>query len=346
MPVMIFLSFLLLLLFPKEISGSISDVTALCTHTLIPAMFPYFVLSDLFVSLGYAESLGRKLKPCMEKLFHVSGCGVVPLLIGLTGGYPLGAKTVSQLYKNGDLSLQDANKLLTFCCNAGPAFTIGVIGSAVYGSAMIGVILFVIQIVSALLVGLLPCFRSSAGADTSLPVGKKHAAFSALVGSVTASVSVTGKVCAFILFFSVFITLEKMLFGVQSVLFPIISAVTELSAGSVFLAASTLPWPLKFSITSAGIAFGGACVLCQTAAVLGETKLSLRPYLWGKGVQSFLSAILALPVSFFLHPAETAGNFPVQILPFQPNFWAALPLLFLFLLFLQFPSSNFKRSPL
>ena len=346
MPVVIFLAFLFLILFPKEVSGSISNAVTLCMQTILPAMFPYFVLSDLFVSLGYAERLGGKMKRCMQSLFHVSGYGTVPLVIGLVGGYPLGAKTISQLYKNGSISRSDANKLLTFCCNAGPAFAIGVVGSAIYGAAVIGIVLFVIQIISALLVGLLPMFRSTAGNDIPVQSSQMPSGFSAFVNSVTASVNVAAKVCAFILFFSVFITAQKLFLGENNAISASLGMITELSAGTVLLAASAIPWPLKFCFTAAGIAFGGICVLCQTAAVLGEIGLSVRPYLLGKCVQCLFSAILAFPVSFFLCPTETAGNFPVQIVPFQPNFWAVLPMFFLFLLFLQFPSSNLERSPL
>ena len=50
-------------------------------------------------------------------------------------------------------------------------------------------------------------------------------------------------------------------------------------------------------ILAAGCAgWGGLSVLCQTAAVLDGTDLSLQPCLLGKLAQGFLSALLSVPV--------------------------------------------------
>ena len=32
---------------------------ALCARSVVPALFPYFVVSGLFTSLGFAEGMGR-----------------------------------------------------------------------------------------------------------------------------------------------------------------------------------------------------------------------------------------------------------------------------------------------
>ena len=65
----------------------------------------------------------------MASLFRLPGCaGSAALLLGLVGGYPIGARTAAELYASGDLTRQEAERLLTFCNNSNPVFLISVLG--------------------------------------------------------------------------------------------------------------------------------------------------------------------------------------------------------------------------
>ena len=62
-----------------------------------------------------------------------------------------------------------------------------------------------------------------------------------------------------------------------------------------------LPCDRTGFLLAAGCAgWGGLSVLCQTAAVLDGTDLSLRPCFLGKLVQGLLSVLLAAVVSIWL----------------------------------------------
>ena len=69
---------------------------ALCLHSVLPSLFPFFVLSSMLLSLGFAESLGRVLFPLMNGLFHLGGNGASALALGHIAGSPTGARAVSQ----------------------------------------------------------------------------------------------------------------------------------------------------------------------------------------------------------------------------------------------------------
>ena len=164
----------------------------------------------------------------------------------------------------------------------------------------------------------------------------------ALVNAVDSALRTTGKVCSFILLFSVFIGIEKQVIG-NPLLLGIISGLTELSAGCAALTAAELSWQLKFTLTSVFLAFGGMCVHCQTLAVTGKSDLPMRRYFTGKLLQSIISAAMAYPVSFFLKPASEAANLSVMLTPASPFPWNLLPILLFVLIFLQLPPRN---SPL
>ena len=121
----------------QAMTGAKNGLT-LCCNVIIPSLFPFFVLSSLAVDLGLAAYLGRLLEGVMRPLFRVSGCCAMAVVLGFVGGYPLGAKTALELYRQGLCTKTETERLLAFCNNSGPAFILGVVGAGIFGSGQIG----------------------------------------------------------------------------------------------------------------------------------------------------------------------------------------------------------------
>ena len=90
----------------------VRDGIDLCITSVIPALFPFFAASQLLVSLGAAEVLGRGAGPLFRRLFGIGGAGASAFLLGLIGGYPVGAKTTESLVRQGLLPPEDGALLL------------------------------------------------------------------------------------------------------------------------------------------------------------------------------------------------------------------------------------------
>ena len=128
---------LALMLYPQPSMEAAKSGLALCYNVIIPSLFPFFVLSSLVVELGLAGYLGRLLEGLMRPLFHVSGACASAFALGFIGGYPVGAKTAISLYENGMCTKTEAERLLAFCNNSGPAFILGVVGAGVFALSLI-----------------------------------------------------------------------------------------------------------------------------------------------------------------------------------------------------------------
>ncbi len=283
-------------------SAAVRQGLTLCARSVIPSLFPFFVVVSFAVGCGFFAVLRRLGLPV----------GAAVFLVGIVGGYPVGARTVGELYRGGGLARERAETLLTFCNNAGPSFIFSIAGVGVFGSQKIGLALYGIHILSALAAGGLldglcsvrnvsktagsdmktarcdmkpasNCMKS-AGNGTKLP-----ALFVSCVGSAAAAMV---NICAFVIFFLVVMALVRQAWpGLP----PLALGLLELTGGITSLEAS----PAGFCMAAALLGWGGVSVHCQTAAVLEDTGLSLRRYLLAKALQAVISALFALGLCCF-----------------------------------------------
>lgn len=333
---------LALVLWPEQSMEAMRDGIRLCGNVILPSLFPFFVLSSLVVELGMSRYLGRLLEPVMAPLFRVNGNCAAALALGFVGGYPVGARTAIQIYENGQCSRTEAERMLAFCNNSGPAFILGVVGAGVFGSGTAGLLLYLVHLLASLLVGLLFRFyRFGDGPQTRRSRGPQFQAASfskAFPGSVLGAMQSTLNICAFVLFFSVFLRILahagilRLLGGLLSALLAplgmdqtwaerLLTGLVEVSSGVSSLTDGTLSGRLSMAAFMLG--WAGVSVHCQVLAFLGDSGLSVRTYLTGKLLHGAFSAALAAvllrffplssPASFYLaEQAEAIAQMDFQ----------------------------------
>lgn len=257
---------------------------ALCARSVIPALFPYFVVSGLFISLGFAESVGRHLAPLTRRLFGVGGAGAAAFFLGLLGGYPVGGRTVGQLYRAGELEKDEAEHLLSFCNNAGPSFILGVAGLGCFGSLRAGIILYGIHAFSAVLVGIFLRKSSQSRPPSRQQVTPPQSLLPAFLSSVQEAAGAMLRLCGFVVFALV---VQAVLAEGTGLRHPAFLGFIELTGGVAGLGDSKG----DFVWAAALLGWGGLSVHGQTAAVLGGTDLRLNRYFLGKLLQAIFSAM-------------------------------------------------------
>ena len=279
---------LMLILDGKSAITGASDAIDLCLTALIPSLFPFFMLSNLLIGSLYGQTLPF-LRP-LTRLCKIPD-GVESLfLIGLLGGYPVGAQNIATSYRHGHLNHTNAVRMLAFCNNAGPAFIFGIL-SAVFTQKSTCFLLWAVHIASAFFVGIsLP--GESPNEQTS-PQSTEISVTDALSHSIKAM----SLVCGWVIIMRIILTFMQRWF---LWLFPIpmqviISGFLELSNGCIYL--TEVPSEgLRFMIASAMLAIGGVCVTLQTASV--ASSLSLASYIPGKILQCCFSIMLSCLLQF------------------------------------------------
>ena len=89
--------------------GRGKDALDLFLRVLTPSLFPFMALSALCVRTGLCAKLGRRLERPTRLLFGLNGVFAPVLLLSLTGGYPVGARAIAQLYEAGQVRERGAS---------------------------------------------------------------------------------------------------------------------------------------------------------------------------------------------------------------------------------------------
>lgn len=301
------------LLCPAACAEGVRDGLSLAAGRALPALVPFFLASGLLVRTGFAETFGRLLARPLARLYRLPPAAASAVLLGLTGGYPVGAATAAALLEQGALSREEAARVNLFCNCASPGFCIGLVGLGVFGSARTGAVLYGIHALSALLAGLLTArggspqrLRQTAAPPIRAPREGFAAAFCAAVQQAAAT-SLT--VTAFLTVFSILLRL------LAPVLAPIpygqaLAGVIELTNGLDRLAALPLSRGGLVTLASFLLGFGGLAVHFQVRALAAPQDLPMAGFTAAKLLHGAIAALLTALV-FRLSPAALAVFAPV-----------------------------------
>ena len=224
--------------------------------------------------------------------------------MGLTGGYPLGAATASQLVQSGAVTRAEGERLLGFCNNSGPAFLVGAAGAGVFGSARAGLALYAAHILAALTAGLL--MRGNGSGIMSTCPSPPEPGRGVFVRAVTGSVGSVLRVCGFVVIFSALCSALDAA-GLFPRLCGALAARTGLELGAaralltgffeigggVSSLAGCAATRANFALCALIIGWGGLSVHMQTAAAAAPAGLGMARHLCGRVVSAALSALYA-----------------------------------------------------
>lgn len=272
----------------------------ICVKTVIPSLFPFFVLSILLTG-----SMGNKGIPFLKPLGKL--CGVPEgaeglLLLGFLGGYPVGAQAVTQAWSEGRLTAKQSRRLLGFCSNCGPAFLFGIVGK-LFSSKKVLWLLWGIHILGALLTGCLLPDKEASGCSS---VQRDPPDLS---DALNRGIRIMASVCGWIVLTKCFLAFADhwVFHGLPQLLCVTVSGLLELANGCILLG-TVKEEPVRFLLVSGLLSFGGFCVYLQTVSVTGE--LGTGWYFQGKLLHmcfGFSMAALLFPLLY---------NQPVPFWPF------------------------------
>lgn len=251
----------------------------ICIKTVIPSLFPFFVLSIFLTG-----SLGNTpiFRP-LCRLFRVSSGAETVLISGILGGYPVGAQTASEALRGNRLTKESANRLLMFCSQAGPSFLFGMV-AAQFPEGKYAWQLLAVQLLSAWSVAQI------AAASSDQAKYKSNFVAITLPEAMKKAIHAIASVCGWVIVFRVIIGFVHRL-SLPDYVRLLLAGILELTNGCLMLGEIS-SIELRFLFAAFLLNFGGICVLMQTASV--AQGLNLKYYIRGKLLQTCFAPLYCL----------------------------------------------------
>lgn len=295
---MIFILFavtLIFLIFPLEFAVTTRDALNMCINSVVPSLFHFAVISRLIV-LNLKGGNKNPFLKIVKKTFNLSTCGAISLILGFICGYPVGAKSVCELLREEKIKKEEAKRLLLYCNNAGPAFTVATVGGMFAGSVKTGVIIYISHIISSIFIGILLSFGKKI-TDEKYEIKSSEKFSQKLVSAILESMIAVINVSGIIVFFSALLHIFDVI-NLSSLLphgfLPVLKGMFEITGGIKELYLSSLPYNVKVALSSFLVSFSGVSVFFQVK--MFSDDINILPM----AVAKFVSGIIACIVTFII----------------------------------------------
>jgi sporulation integral membrane protein YlbJ len=348
---------ILLIVFPQQGFEAAVRGVSIWWDILFPALFPFFVISEMLLGFGIVHFLGALLDPMMRPVFRIPGIGGFVMAMGFASGYPVAARLTSQLWEQKLVNREEGERLVAFTTSSDPIFLIGAVSVGFFHDARLALILAAAHYGGAVIIGILMRFHGRSAQPTQLPpsstgpIWKRafHAMHEArirdgrpigtLLGqAVNHSLGLSFVVGGLVVFFSV--VLEVLTAGhIMGYLYSGIQAILELTGlpGSLSeavmkgifevtlgaKAAGSAPGEIslvsKTAIAAFVLSWAGLSVHAQIVSLLSNTNLRYFPFLAARFIHGLLSAALVL---LLWKPLQPVGD---HLSVFLPDYYASAP---------------------
>jgi sporulation integral membrane protein YlbJ len=263
-----------LIVYPARYLLTTRNAFALWATSVLPSLFPFMVLCSLLFATGALKGAAKPLER-LTTFFRLPSVAGVCFLIGITSGYPVGSRTISQLYDGGCIDQYGVKKLSVLCTTTGPLFCLSSVGVGMLGSAEVGAKIYLAHIVCCLVSGLIFSMCGKRVKNTPFPPHKqKNVLYECFYGATIAVLVAAGFIAFFataaqmMADFQLFAPLEWVLsplFG-EDVANALCIGLVEMTTGCALLAKTGS----RFAVPLIGflITFGGGSILLQQLCYL------------------------------------------------------------------------------
>lgn len=301
---------------------------------LFPALFPFFVISEIMLGFGIVHFFGTLLDPMMRPVFRIPGIGGFVVAMGFASGYPIGAKLTGQLWTQKLVNREEGERLVAFTTSSDPIFLIGAVSIGFFHDASLAIILAVAHYGGSLMIGLMMRFhgrKSPSAQQKSLSQGRiwkrafdsMHLARMSdgrsigtlLSQSILQSLNLIFVVGGLVVFFSVVLEVltEAKIMNAMYLLIDyllrftglppqlsqaVMNGLFEVTIGAK--AAGNAPAELalssKVAIGAFILSWGGMSVHAQIVSLLSHTNLRYMPFLISRLIHALISAAIVLVI--------------------------------------------------
>ena len=265
----------ILIIFSKDARAGALEGLTLSQNTIIPSLTPLLIIFFIIMKTSAKDIIAKAFGFISVYVFNLPQVTFPAIFFGLIGGYPTGALLTNELFIKGEIDEKQAQRLLRFNFCGGCGFIITAVGAATHGSTKAGVILFLSNVISSVIIGLILSFSEKRKPQSYYSYTEETGFGDALTAATDSAIKSVLNITAFIILFSAI----NKIFSIPKELMPFI----EITGG----VCGNSSYPL--AQLGAYLSFGGLCIHFQLLSVITRTKMKYYDFLFFRILGGLLS---------------------------------------------------------
>ena len=294
--------FLIFIFIKKDIvNNAILTSLSLWLNTLVPSMFPMFVLSDILINYNFIDYIPQKILSTISKIFNISKPSVLILFLSLISGFPSNARNIKTAYEKNLISKKEAEHILTFNHFANPLFVFQTIGSFFLNNSTYGLIIIFSHIFSNFLIGFFIRNKNTITKINNTTIKDNCQSFGTILStSIKKSIDTLFIVAGVATLFLILSSLITNIFSLNEITSLIVKSILEMTMGLSSISLVSLNDTLKVTISTMIISFGGLSVHLQVISALEGSNIKYQNYLKGRLYQTVISGFISFIIMLFI----------------------------------------------
>ena len=282
--------FIYIFIYSNIVKRNITVGINIWLYSLIPTLFPFLLITKILINYNIFDIINTIFGKIIEKIFHISKNSSFIVIISMLTGFPTGSIYIKDLLEKDLISIEEANKLITFTSFANPIFVISFIGETLLNNRSIGIYIFLIHLFTGLLLGIfIKCNNIN-------HAYKKHNLNKSFITILTISINESFKtlinMLGIIIFFLIILSIIDT-FIPSSLIILVLKGFIEITMGVTNIANSYLNTRLKVAIISSLLSFNGLSVHFQIKSIIDNTQIKYNKYLFARILHSLLCFIVS-----------------------------------------------------
>lgn len=290
--------FVLLFIKKKVVIDSVFNSLNIFIASLLPSLFPFFVISDILINYNFINYIPKFIKNILLKIFNISDNALFILIISMFSGFPNNGRNICNLYKKGGISKKECEHLLLFNHFCNPLFIINVIPNLIGIDYKYAYIILIVHYLSNFIIGYL--FRKkNVIIDYNLTNNSSKYFSKVFINSINKSIDGVISILGILTIFLVISSLINCTFNLPFHVSFLISSMMEITSGISNLSLVNVSIEYKIIMVCCLLAFGGFSIYMQVYNEISDTDISFDNYFLGRMIQVVISLILSYFICLF-----------------------------------------------
>ena len=261
--------------------------------SIIPSLFPLFILSDILINYNITNYIPKAIKKIFTKLFNVSDNIITIFFLSILSGFPSSARNIRMMYDKKIITDKEASHALIFTHFSNPLFILGTISVFFLKNNTLGIIILISHYIPNIILGI-TTRKLNKPINNIYNIKYNNLNFSkiminAIKNSIDTLLTILGTLSCFLVLSSIIINrinLDPYTGG-------ILKGILEITMGLNSIANLNIPNIYKTIITSMLLSFGGLSIHMQVLSFLIDTNISYKKFFIARIYHSILSGILS-----------------------------------------------------